>query len=128
MPVSQPAAHHRAPAAARHGAGGDRHAVVTHPGRASGRHARLTGTDAYTSTVHRPAALVSSCYPFAPGCGISGLPGLKCFRITSGSLELKFVISTPAAAICALTKNSSSVISPNRMREGDEILCLPNRP
>src|SRR5689334_19919849 len=60
--------------------------------------------------------------------GISGLPGLKCLRITSDSLVLRLVISTPAFAAALLTKNSSSVICPKRIMFGAEMLNLPKRP
>jgi len=33
-----------------------------------------------------------------PRLGMSGLPGLKCLSMTSGSVELRFVICTPSLA------------------------------
>src|SRR5438105_2378885 len=39
----------------------------------------------------------------------SGLPGPKCFRITSGSVLLGFSMRTPSFAAAAVTNSSSSV-------------------
>ena len=48
----------------------------------------------------------------------SGLPGPKCFRMTSGSVSLVFSTRTPACAASKVTKSSSSVICPNRIIDG----------
>ncbi len=48
--------------------------------------------------------------------------------MTSGSVPLVFSMRTPARAASAVTKSSSSVISPNRIIDGVATGSVPNVP
>ena len=63
-----------------------------------------------------------------PACLTPYARGPKCFSITSSSVSLVLVTTTPSFAVAAVTNSSSWVICPKRIMAGDSTSSAPDLP